>query len=134
MGKKRIIILDDMEPMLQAILYAVEGAGDFDIATASDVETATELIQTHGCDLLIADVRLIDYDIEDESGLDFAITVNKRLAPDARIIALSAYLSINRIQKFFTEIDRAATIDYIEKNETWDIKLVEALKKALDES
>ena len=58
MGKKRILVVDDHEPLLMAIRGILEGEEGYTIFTALDGIQALEIMEQANPDLIIADIMM----------------------------------------------------------------------------
>ena len=84
--KKRILIVDDEEPVLFVLKNSlVKHRKDYEVVTVSNGQLALEHIQLRPFDLIITDYRMPDM-----NGLEFMQAV-KGTHPDARIILMTAY-------------------------------------------
>ncbi|MCL5291521.1 MAG: response regulator transcription factor [Actinobacteria bacterium] len=82
MGGKRVLVIDDEEPQLQIISYALKEAG-YDVETGASAGEAKELFDTYHPNLAILDIML-----PDGSGLE--VCRHYREKSDVPVIFLSA--------------------------------------------
>lgn len=82
MSGKRILVIDDEEPQLQIISYALKDAG-FDVETGTTADQAKELFDSYQPDLVVLDIML-----PDGSGLELCRYYREK--SDVPIVFLSA--------------------------------------------
>lgn len=82
MSDRRVLVVDDEEPLLEVIGYSLQEAG-FKVSTATNAKQALDLLKKLEPDLLILDIML-----PDESG--FEVCRNIRAKSNIPILILSA--------------------------------------------
>lgn len=82
--KSNILIVDDEDVARQSLTDILKLEG-YNVASASNGQTAIEYIRTHPVDLMIVDLRMPGMD-----GLDVIQVVNQA-SPDTEVILLTAY-------------------------------------------
>jgi len=82
MAEQKVLVVDDEEPLLEVISYALKDAG-FKVRTATDTSQAAQIMREFEPNLLVLDVML-----PGKSGLEFCQEVRRH--SDVPIIILSA--------------------------------------------
>ncbi len=80
----RALVVDDDAGVLSLITRWL-GAAGYDVATATTFKAALDLMRTDAFDVLVADVRLGDF-----NGLNLAIFL-RQTRPDARVLMISGW-------------------------------------------
>ena len=86
MSYKRILIIDDEEPVLTILKHSLKKLGpDYEVLTANNGFAALDELQTQQFDLVVT-----DYNMEQINGLELIEAIN-HLQPAARVIMITAY-------------------------------------------
>jgi CheY-like chemotaxis protein len=86
MAYKRILIIDDEEPVLTILKHSLKKLGpDYEVLTADNGFAALDKLQTQQFDLVVT-----DYNMEQINGLELIEAIN-HLQPAARVIMITAY-------------------------------------------
>ena len=98
-GRKRVLIVDDDEAILELLEPFVRTLGDVEVATASNgYEAGTKTIS------LKPDVLLIDYNLGDITGLDVARTARTHEElKEMRIVCMSGFLDESNLEQIRAE-------------------------------
>ena len=105
MNKKRILILDDEQDIIDVIHRYLDRKGLVDIDTSTNPNQAIELIRQGSYDLLLTDIMMPEKD-----GVEVLQEV-KKYKPSLKVIMMTAYSTIDRI----LECEKLGATDYITK-------------------
>jgi CheY-like chemotaxis protein len=91
---KKVLLVDDEPVLLSTLRSFLEGAGHR-VLTAMDAGTALELVQAHGFDAIVCDLRMPGMD-----GLEFCQEIRKNPAwKDVRLVVLTGGLEESIVQR-----------------------------------
>jgi len=118
--EKRVLVVDDMEEVTQAVAAILSAVGH-SVSIAHSIEEARRLVDLQPFDVAILDIRLSSDKPVDEGGFAVAELIRRR-NPDTRIVYHSGYISTRAVieralaenavvlSKFDTDAQRLRTI------------------------
>ena len=119
----RLLILDDEEDMLRLLKRSLSSDLDCMVDTAGDAYQALALLERHGYDVVLADIRMPAMD-----GMEFLERIKKN-HPNLTVVMMTAYGTID----LAVQAIKKGAYDFITKPFEHD-KLVHLLEKALERS
>ncbi len=106
-GKRKVLVVDDDEDLVELIVDALEGDGRFDIRSVNNGFQAGMLIKEFRPDLIVLDVMLPDI-----NGKEVCTLVRSQKAmDDVRIICISGMVEADKVQ----ELRDAGANDFMQK-------------------
>ena len=118
--KERVLVVDDSLPTLEVVQRNLAGKG-YDVATATDVSQALDLLQAIKFDLVVTDLKM-----PKATGMDLVRHVREN-CKDTEVIMITGYPTIEGA----VEAVKSGAEDYLAKPFT-NTELLDAVGRALD--
>lgn len=122
----RVLIVDDIPDWRATVAGLIKDEG-YLVNTAGGYDEALATFKTYPADLAILDIRLIDIDDANESGLDLASAL-REINPNLNIIMITGYGTVERVERALKKGVNVAA-EFIPKSHDTADKIIDAVKK-----
>jgi DNA-binding NtrC family response regulator len=109
----RILVVDDLRDWRNTFETILKNEG-YTVVTAANFDKASSLLGKQSFDVAIIDIRLKDWDVKDQKGMELLNKIDPKLG--TQVIIMTAYPTVKTERDAFKEYQ---VFDYLEKTE-WD--------------
>jgi DNA-binding NtrC family response regulator len=107
-----LVVEDTPDWRAKLVGYLVE-EGEYNIFEAEDYETATELLQKQPLDVVLIDIRLVDWDEKNEQGMQLLHELDELSDMNGtQSVVITGYPTMERMRKAFRDHQ---VVDFIRK-------------------